>query len=85
MDASRPTVHQQVGRAMEDGWMAGGSFFGSIASGTLLGYFADRWLDTAPWLVVIGAALGAYSGFVRLYTLSKETDDDRSWAPWRHR
>ena len=53
--------------------MAGGSFFGSIASGTLLGYFADRWLDTAPWLVVIGAALGAYSGFMRLMTMSNPT------------
>ena len=85
MDSNRPTAHQQVGRALEDGWMVGGSFFGSIASGTLLGYFADRWLDTAPWLVVIGAALGAYSGFMKLYTHAKETGDDRSWAPWRHR
>jgi ATP synthase protein I len=70
---------------MEDGWMVGGSFFGSIISGTLLGYFADRWLDTAPWLVVIGAALGAYSGFMRLYAHAKEAGDDRSWAPWRYR
>ena len=70
---------------MEEGWMAGGSFFGSIVSGTLLGYFADRWLDTSPWLVVIGAALGAYSGFMRLLALSKQNDDDSSWAPWRHR
>jgi F0F1-type ATP synthase assembly protein I len=85
MDAGRPTAHQQVGRAMEEGWMAGGSFFGSIVSGTLLGYFADRWLDTEPCLLVIGAALGAYSGFMRLLALSKQNDDDSSWAPWRHR
>jgi F0F1-type ATP synthase assembly protein I len=85
MDSNRPTAHQEFGRAIEDGWMVGGSFFGSIASGTLLGYFADRWLDTAPWLVVIGAALGAYSGFMRLVTLSKQTGDDSSWAQWRHR
>jgi ATP synthase protein I len=75
----QPSVHRQVGSALEEGWMAGGSFFGSIVSGTLLGYFADRWLGTEPWLVVIGVALGAYSGFMRLWTYSKQAESRQSW------
>jgi ATP synthase protein I len=62
---------------MGEGLVATGSFFGSILSGTLLGYFGDRWLDTRPWLIIIGFLLGAYSGFLRLWHLSK-TQDGRS-------
>jgi len=58
-----------------DGWIASGSFMGSILSGILLGYFLDRWLGTEPWILLIGFGLGAYSGFLRLWHLSKSSDD----------
>ena len=73
-------THRQVTAAIDDGWMVGGSFVGSILSGTLLGYLADRWLDTAPWMVVVGILLGSYSGFMRLWHQSDkmvEGRDDR--------
>jgi len=53
------------------GWIATTSFFGSILSGTLLGYLGDRWLDTRPLLILVGFGLGAYSGFMRLWAISK--------------
>ncbi len=46
---------------------AGGSFFASILAGLLIGYFLDKWLGTAPWLVVIFTLTGAYSGFLRVW------------------
>jgi len=55
-----------------EGWVSGGAFLGSILSGTLLGYLADRWLGTDPWLVVIGILVGSYSGFMRMWHLSKQ-------------
>lgn len=55
--------------------MASGSFLGSILSGTLIGYLGDRWLDTKPMLIIVGFLLGAYSGFMRLWHLSKSQDD----------
>jgi F0F1-type ATP synthase assembly protein I len=70
------TPHQQVGRAVEDGWIRGGSFFGSVISGTLLGYLADMWLHTAPWLVVLGIVMGSYAGFVGMWRQAKEMGDD---------
>ena len=63
-----------------EGWVAGGAFLGSILSGALLGYLADMWLGTDPWLVVVGIVVGSYSGFVRMWHLSRQMEngpDDR--------
>lgn len=34
-----------------------------------VGYYLDRWLDTAPWLLLTGAVLGMVSVFVHLFRL----------------
>ena len=60
-----------AGSLVQTGWIATGSFLGSILSGTLLGYLGDRWLDTRPWLIITGFLLGSYSGFLRLWHYSK--------------
>lgn len=31
------------------------------------GYYLDRWLGTAPWLMLVGLLLGIASGFVNLF------------------
>jgi len=65
----------QVAAAMGEGWIHGGSFLGSILSGTLLGYLADMWLGTEPWLVVIGSVIGIYSGFLNVWQQLKKTEE----------
>ncbi|MGH8872524.1 MAG: AtpZ/AtpI family protein [Acidimicrobiia bacterium] len=69
------TIHQEVGRAVDEGWLHGGSFVSSILAGALLGYLADRWLGTDPWLVVAGILLGSYSGFMSMWRWSREVED----------
>ncbi len=69
------SANTQVHSAINDGWMNGGSFVSSIIAGTLLGYFADMWLGTEPWLVVIGVLAGSYAGFVKMWDYLKEMDD----------
>lgn len=69
------TVTKHVGAAVTEGWMEGGSFLGSILSGTLLGLGLDHWLGTTPWLVVIGIAFGSYSGFARTWQSVKDQPD----------
>ena len=63
------TAHRGVTSAVADGWVAGGSFFGSIMAGTLVGWLGDRWLSTEPWLLVAGIALGSANGFYRMWEL----------------
>ena len=69
------TPTKQVHSAVNDGWMRGGSFVSSIIAGTLLGYFADMWLGTEPWLVITGVVLGSYAGFVKVWQYIKELDE----------
>ena len=65
------TAHRGVTSAVADGWVAGGSFFGSIMAGTLIGWLGDRWLSTEPWLLVAGIVLGSANGFYRMWGLVK--------------
>lgn len=69
------SANKQVHSAINDGWMHGGSFLSSILAGTLLGYFADQWLGTEPWLVVSGVILGSYAGFMRMWQFMKRMDE----------
>jgi F0F1-type ATP synthase assembly protein I len=70
------TAHQQIGRAIDEGWSQTGAFFGSIVSGMLLGLLADHWLGTSPWLVVIGSMVGIYSGFLNMWRYSKKIEEE---------
>jgi ATP synthase protein I len=49
--------------------------------GLVAGYYADRWLGTKPWLLLIGLGLGIAAGFVNLFRSVKraerELDDSR--------
>ena len=41
---------------------------GSIVLLSFLGYFLDKWFETAPWLMMAGMVMGVISGF---YEISK--------------
>ncbi len=50
----------------------------SIIVGLVFGYFLDRWLGTAPWLLLIFTVLGVVSGLMSLFKALKKYDKDRS-------
>ena len=43
------------------------------------GYYADRWLGTKPWLMLLGLGMGIVAGFVNLFRsvnrAGRELDD----------
>jgi F0F1-type ATP synthase assembly protein I len=39
---------------------------------TLGGYALDVWLDTKPWLLLVGALLGMVSIFVQIFRIASE-------------
>ena len=69
--------HRQVAEAVDSGWVAGGSFFGSIMAGTLIGWIIDHFAGTYPAFIVVGITVGSVSGFIQMWVLAnRESQDD---------
>jgi ATP synthase protein I len=49
----------------------GTMLFACVAVGLGMGYFADRWLGTQPWLLLIGLGLGIAAASVNFYRTIK--------------
>jgi ATP synthase protein I len=43
----------------------------ATAVGTGMGYGLDRWLGTAPWLLIVGVFLGATAGILAIFRMAK--------------
>ena len=49
-------------------------------AGTMLvyvigGYLLDRWLETEPWLLILGAVIGMIAFFVQIVKLSRDLSE----------
>ena len=59
----------------------GTMLFACVAVGLAAGYFADRWLGTDPWLLLVGLALGIAAAGVNFYrtikTLNEQDGNER--------
>ena len=60
-------------RPRTGGWVVAGKlsavafeFTGTIAGSMLLGWFADGYFGTEPWLLILGALLGTCGGFYQM-------------------
>lgn len=49
------------------GFRAAADLVAAVFVGAVLGYWIDRWLDTAPWGMIIMFFLGFIAGFVNIY------------------
>jgi len=54
---------EEINRKSGIAYAAAFSLFASVVSGLIGGWLLDRWLGTAPWLLVAGIILGAAAGF----------------------
>ena len=54
---------QDVNRKAGLAYAAAISLFAAVVSGLIIGWLLDRWLNTRPWLLVLGVVLGAAAGF----------------------
>jgi len=48
------------------------TLFASVVTLCGIGWLLDRWLDTKPWLLVIGIVLGAVAGFYQFIRLTSK-------------
>jgi ATP synthase protein I len=49
----------------------------AVLIGTLMGYWADKWLGTQPWILIVGFILGAAAGFRNLFGFIAREDHDK--------
>lgn len=68
------SFHRELGRTFGQGWVGSGGFLSSVLSGFVLGYLADRWLGTDPWLVIVGIVAGSVSGFYQMAAFARRSD-----------
>ena len=53
------------------GFRAGVEIFSSLVVGVGLGFLADRWLGTWPWLFLLFFVLGSVAGVLNIFRLFK--------------
>jgi ATP synthase protein I len=61
---------QEANRKTGLAYAAGINLFASVIALAGLGWLLDRWLATAPWLLVTGVVLGAVVGFYQFIRIT---------------
>ena len=65
--------NQDENRKAGFAYAAGIALFASVATFCVAGYFLDRWLGTAPWLLIGGIVLGSAAGLFEFVRISSKT------------
>jgi ATP synthase protein I len=63
-------VGGSFGRAVSVGFTVLSEFVAAVLVGALIGWQADAWLGTKPWLLVLFLGLGVAAGFWNVFRFS---------------
>ena len=69
-----PDEEQSSWKALAELSTVGITLVLSTVIGLVAGYYADRWLGTSPWLLLIGLLFGIAAGFVSLFRSVKAAE-----------
>lgn len=72
-EETNETPDQETNRKSGMAYAAGFSLFASVAAFTGLGWLADSWFKTDPWLLVLGIVLGSIGGLYQFIRISSKT------------
>ena len=67
------TPDPETNRKSGFAYAAGFSLFASVAIFCGIGWFADKWFGTSPWLLVIGIVIGSAAGLFEFVRLSSKS------------
>jgi len=70
-DAAPRTERKGFTRAMRVGLNAFSEFVGAVLVSAVIGWQADKWLGTTPWLLIVMLGLGVAAGFWNVYRVAK--------------
>ena len=65
----------ELERAARIGFRIGVELFSAVAVGAALGYVADKFFGTKPWLILVFLFLGGAAGVLNVYRLAKKEDN----------
>ncbi|HJT66209.1 MAG TPA: AtpZ/AtpI family protein [Pyrinomonadaceae bacterium] len=68
-ETPNPDENRKTGYA----YAAGITLFASVAAFCGAGWLLDRWLDTGPWLLIVGIVVGSAAGLFEFVRLSSKT------------
>ncbi|MBC8055244.1 MAG: AtpZ/AtpI family protein [Rhizobiales bacterium] len=71
-DAIRAEATRTAGTAMGIGFRIGTELVVGVVIGAGGGYALDRWLGTAPWLMILGLVVGFAAGLRNVFRLTAE-------------
>lgn len=73
----RPSQSSSAGgwEAFDEAWTMVAELISAVVTWAGVGWLLDRWLDTAPWLLLIGILIGSATGFYLVLLRS-----NRMWA-----
>jgi ATP synthase protein I len=66
-----PPERSGLSKALSVGLNAFSEFAGAVLVGGLVGWKADEWLGTRPWLMIVLLGLGIAAGFWNIYRIAK--------------
>jgi ATP synthase protein I len=67
----RPEKPTAQAENMSLGMRAGTELIGAIGGSALIGYGLDRWLGTAPWIMIVLLILGVGAGFMNVWKVTQ--------------
>ncbi|MBG0798704.1 AtpZ/AtpI family protein [Methylocystis sp. L43] len=70
-EAAPRTERKGFTRAMRVGLNAFSEFVGAVLVSAFIGWQADQWLGTTPWLLIVMLGLGVAAGFWNVYRVAK--------------
>jgi len=69
-----PPKEPSAWRALAELTSIGMTMVLSTIIGMAAGYYADRWLGTSPWLMLLGLMFGIAAGFVSMFRAVKAAE-----------
>ena len=66
-----PPARKGLSHAMRVGLNAMSEFVGAVLLGGFMGWQADKWLGTEPWLLVVLLGFGVAAGFYNVYRVAR--------------
>lgn len=66
-----PPERKGLTRALSVGLNAFSEFVGAVLFGGVVGWKADEWLGTTPWLMIVLLGLGIAAGFWNIYRVAR--------------